>query len=242
MFDSHQLYKTLSKELSPAAAEALATTLGAMYAELRETVTRADFRALTKVVQDLAEAQKELAEAQKELAAAQKQTELRVEELAQAQQNTERAIAELVVTVQALSHRVDNMNKDIGGFSNAFGYTLENAAYRALPALLKKDFGIDIEGKLTRGFLPDKKRRGRDIEVNVLGTASQSGKRLMIIGESKAQISKKKLLSFLEEMVPRLDTGGLPPFIVIVAHMETERGVAALARERGAAFYFNDFD
>jgi hypothetical protein len=200
-----------------------------MYAELRDTVTRADFRALTEVVQELAEAQKELAEAQKELAEAQKKTE--------------QSVRELATEVQTLSRRVDDTNQELGGLSNAFGYTLENAAYRALPALLRRDFGIEVEGQLSRGFLPDKKHHGRDIEVNVLGTATQSGKQLMIVGESKTQVSKKKLLSYIDEIVPRLDTGGLQPFVVIVAHMETERGVAALARERGAAFYFSyDFD
>jgi hypothetical protein len=207
-----------------------------MYTELRDTVTRADFRALTDIVQELAEAQKRTETRVEELVVVQK-------ELAEAQKRTEQSLMRLATTIESLEHRLDDTNKQVGGLANDFGYTLENAAYRALPALLKRDFGIEVEGQLKRGFLPDRKHQGRDIEVNVLGTASQSGKRLMIVGESKSQISKKRFLSYIEEIVPRLDTGNLSPFVVIIAHIETERGVATLARERGAALYFSyDFD
>ena len=229
MIDTHQIYKKLSKGLDPEVAETLATTLGAMYTELRETVTRADFQQLREVVQELAEAQKTTEQRLDSLT-------MKVGELAEAQKRTEEAI-------RILARELGDTRKEVGGLSNTIGYTLEDAAYRALPLLLKRDFGIEIEGRLKRGFLPDRKHVGGNIEVNILGEGTRSGKRIMIVGESKSQISKKRLLTYLDEILPRLDTGQLSPFVIVIAYMETEPGVAELARERGVALYFSyEFD
>jgi predicted nucleic acid-binding Zn-ribbon protein len=132
-----RIYEELSQALDPKAAHKLASVLGAIYEDLQQTVTKAEFNDLRQVVRDLAEAQKrtetrveelaeaqkrtetrlgELAEAQKrtearveELAAAQKRTEARVEELAAAQAHTEQALARLTVRVDQLAVRMDQL-------------------------------------------------------------------------------------------------------------------------------------
>jgi hypothetical protein len=264
MIDTLELYQSLSKGMEPAVADKLVVAMGTMYRELhdelRETITRTDFSRLESVVFELAEAQKrtehrlehvaerveQLAEAQKrtehrleqvaerveQLAEAQKRTEYRVEQLAQAQARTEHNLG-------LLTERLDDTNAQLGGLSETVGYTLENAVYKTLPTLLKKDFGIDIEGRLKRGYLADLKRPGDHIEVNILGLGIRDNEPILIVGEVKAKISENKASKYLEEILPRLDSGGRKLFPVLVAHMETSPRVSDFIRERGAAFYFS---
>jgi uncharacterized phage infection (PIP) family protein YhgE len=230
--------------------------------ELAEAQKRTEARldSLIVRVDQLAEAQKRTEQRVEELAEAQKRTEARldslvarVEELAEAQKRTEARLDSLIVrmdqlaeaqintekALQALAIRLDDTNKQLGGLSATVGYTLENEAYKHLPALLGRDFGIVLEDRLKRGFLTDLKHADRHIEVNILGKATRDGKPILVVGESKVQISRSKLLHYIEIKLPLLDTGGVEPFVVIVAHMETEPGLAELARSRGAALYFS---
>jgi len=85
--------------------------------EVAETVKRSDFEELKAVVARLARSQEELAEAQK-----------RTEE-----------------EVKSLSRALKKTRKEVGGLSNTIGYSLENEAFKALPALLKDEFGLEVE-------------------------------------------------------------------------------------------------
>jgi hypothetical protein len=165
-----------------------------------------------------------------ELAEAQKRTEQRVEELAQAQKRTEEAVFRL-------ARRLDDTNKQLGGLAATVGYTLENEAYRYLPRLLERDFGVLVEEPLYRDFLRDLK--GQDVEVNILGKARQNSESILIVGESKAQLSKRDVDTFLRKRVEKLDTGGLRPFPVLVAHMVTQRGTVEYAQGKGVAVYLS---
>ncbi len=40
------------------------------------------------------------------------------------------------------------MKKQVGGLSHTGGYTLEKEVYKALPILLKRDYQIEVIGKL----------------------------------------------------------------------------------------------
>jgi DNA repair exonuclease SbcCD ATPase subunit len=257
VISSLKIYEELSETMDPTAARKLAAILDSLYQDVKQTVTRADFEELKGVVRELAEAQKrtearveELAEAQKrtesrveELAEAQKQTESRVAELAEAQKRTESRVAELAEaqkrteeSLRALADRLNDSNKQLGGLSMTVGYQLEDRAYRFLPRLLRRDFEIELEEPLRRDYLAD--RRGRDIEVNILGLARRAGRPILIVGESKAQLSRREVDQFLGKRMAVLESGGRELFPVIVAYMGTERGVAEYGREKGVAVYY----
>ncbi|MFO1424985.1 MAG: hypothetical protein U1F70_15300 [Candidatus Competibacteraceae bacterium] len=265
MINTYKIYEDLAQAMDDAAARKLASVLGVIYEDLQNTVTKVEFSELRGTVQELAEIQKrtelrveELAEAQKrtelrveELAEAQKRTELRVEELTEAQKRTELRVEELAEaqkrteeSVRRLADRLDDTNKQLGdtnkqmgGLAATVGYTLENEAYRHLPDLLRRDYGIEVEEPLYRDYLTDDK--GRDVEVNILGRARRGDEKLLIIGESKAQLSQRDIDHFLNRRAARLDTRGRTPFPVIVAHMVSQRGAVEYGRQQGAAVYLS---
>jgi len=206
--------------------------------ELAEAQKRTEQR-----VEELAEAQKRTEQRVEELAEAQKRTEQRVEELAEAQKRTEQRVEELAEAqkrteeaISKLTRRLDDTNRQLGGLAMTVGYTLENKAYVHLPALLRDDYGVECVGRLYRDYLTDK--GGRDVEVNILGRARRQGEEILIVGESKAQLSKNEIKRFLGR-VARLDTGGLKVFPVIVTHMVAQRDVVAEAKRSGVAVYLS---
>ena len=100
--NTYRIYEDLRSSLGEEAAKSLAHTLGPMFEELGNTVTKAEFRELNETVGRLADAQErtekrvaELAEGQASLAAAQVRTEAQVAELTKAQARTEAQVAEL---------------------------------------------------------------------------------------------------------------------------------------------------
>ena len=87
------------------------------------------------------------------LAAAQARSEERLDRveatldrLAAAQARTEEAL-------RKLTEAHDETRKQLGGLSHTVGYILENEAYRALPALLAADHGLEVEDRLIRTYL-----------------------------------------------------------------------------------------
>jgi len=243
MINTLRLYEELSDTFGEAPARALTRAIGSIYDDLKNTVTKEDFRELKQVVAELAQAQKRTEERVEELAQAQKRTEERVEELAQAQKRTEERVEELAQAqkrteeaVYHLSRRLDDTNRQLGGLAMTVGYTLENSAYVYLPALLKADYGVSCEEPLYRDYLTDNK--GADVEVNILGRAKKDAQDLLIVGESKAQLSKKDVQAFIKR-VTRIDTGGLRPFPVLVTHMISQRDVKNYAQSQGVAIYLS---
>jgi hypothetical protein len=104
--NTFRIYEDFRESLGEPAAKALAQTLGGMFEELRNTVTKEDFRGLTGEIDrqvsrldtalvDLTNAQNRTEQRVEELAQAQNRTEQRVEELAQAQNRTEQRVEEL---------------------------------------------------------------------------------------------------------------------------------------------------
>src|SRR3989304_1815785 len=157
-----ELNKRFDRVFDKKQAKTLAQVITEAYGDL---VKAGDFNELKAIVKDLAKSQQELAEAQK-------RTELRVEELAgaqkelaEAQKRTEKELRELVG-----EHR--KTRTQLGGLSMTVGYTLENQALKALPALLKKDYGLIVKEKLRRKFVTDDK--GQRIEINIIGQADQN--------------------------------------------------------------------
>ena len=164
------------------------------------------------------------------LAEAQERTERRLEKLAEAQERTEEELRQL-----AWNQR--QMRKQLGGLSTTIGYTLENSAFKALPKLLAQEYGLKLKGKLRRQFVTDKE--GHAIEVNIFGEATQNGRTVTIIGESKSQLSQKAVDEFLRKKVKRLEALYDNIFTVLVTHMTTSPRVEPYVREKGIALYFS---
>jgi len=248
MIDTLSIFEELKENFEPSAAKKLAELLGKLYTEITNTVTKAEFKELRDIVANLAQSQNELAEAQKssekrltrleevveELAQAQKRTEQRVEELAQAQKRTEQELQKLAIGLK-------DTQKQVGGLSDTIGYTLENQAYKYLPSLLQRDYGVTITTRLKRGYLED--ARGHPIEINILGEATKDGKSLLIIGECKSRLSKKNIKEFVEKRMKMFPSRYGEIFPVIVTHMISEPDAEDYAKEKGVALYYSyDFE
>jgi DNA repair exonuclease SbcCD ATPase subunit len=155
-------------------------------AELAEAQRRTDQR-----LAELAEAQRRTEQKVAELAEAQRRTDQRLAELAEAQRRTEEELRKLI-----LDHR--KTREQLGGLSHTFGYFLENEAYKYLPKLLKRDFGLEIEGRLLRDYIEIAPNRYE--EINIYGRGKIQGKPIIILGEAKTQLKKADINNFLKKV------------------------------------------
>ncbi|MGQ9756487.1 MAG: hypothetical protein ACUVRF_11220 [Desulfotomaculales bacterium] len=234
--------------------------LGAKMGELAQAQKQSETRLtrLEAVVEELAQAQKRTEQRVEELAQAQKRTEQRVEELAQAQKRTEQRVEELAQAQKRTEQRVEELaqaqkrteeelqkligehaetRRQLGGLSATVGYRLEDEAFKALPALLQRDHGLTVKGRLTRKFVRD--NRGEDIEVNILGRAERNGQTYTIVGESKSQLSKKDVDTFIRKKLKRLEGIFDAIFPVLVTYMISQPDVEEYARQKGIAVYYS---
>ena len=156
--------------------------------------------------------------------------EATLDRLATAQAGTEEAL-------KKLTEAHDETRKQLGGLSHTVGYILENEAYRALPALLKTDHGIEVEDRLIRTYLTTD--RGYPVEVNIFGRGRRDGREVVVIGESKSQLSAKNIDHFIQGRLTRLEPLFEDVFAVLVTHMISSPDVAAYAQERGIALYYS---
>ncbi len=251
MIDTEKLFKELSSSIGEKAAQSLTDAVFSLYQEVANTVTKKDFNQIidlmkesSTLIQKVIRVQENTIKVLDKLSERQARTEKRldsltekVEELAAAQTRTEKSLEELVAAQARTEKRLDSTNKQLGGLSATVGYTLENEAYKHLPELLQNLWNIKPLEKLYRGYLSTKS--GKDIEINILGKALKDSTEILIVGESKTQLSRKEVDRFIEKVVPQLDTGKLSPFPVFVTHMETSRGVSEYARQKGAAVFFS---
>lgn len=152
-----------------------------------------------------------------------------VRELAEAQKRTEDEIKALI-----RSHR--ELRSEVGGLSHTIGYRLEDESYKALPALLKKDLGIEVKGRLKRDFIEI--GRDRYIEVNIWGEARYNGKECVIVGEARSQLKKKDIDGFikradeLKRYIPKEQ-------VRILVTYHTSPQVQRYARENDIKVYFS---
>ncbi len=205
--------------------------------ELAEAQKRTEQRldSLTVKVEELAEAQKRteqrlgsLAVKVEELAEAQKRTEQRVEELAEAQKRTEERL-------DRLDKRVDNLQKEVGGISNALGYSLENSSYKALTKILPEKFGIKVE-KLYRKNLVYPS--GKFDEINIFGEGLKGRHKIYVIGESKSQFGLKDVKQFLKLLERVKNHLQADIFPLALAHQFHPRAEAYL-KEKGIAYFWS---
>ena len=148
-----------------------------------------------------------------------------VKELAQAQKRTEKELQKLI-------KEHTKTREQVGGLSITVGYILENEAMKALPTLLLKEFGLKVEDRLVRKFIKDK--RGRPIEINIIGKAIRNGERVVIIDEAKTQLSKNKVLEFLRKKIRPLEGVFKEEFFpILLTHMITQPDVEEYAYKNG---------
>jgi hypothetical protein len=213
MLDLIELNKRFDRAFDKKQAKVLAEVFVGAYSDL---VKAGDFNELKAIVKDLAEAQK--------------RTELKVEELAEAQKRTEIELRELVG-----EHRKTRTR--LGGLSMTMGYTLEDKAFKALPALLKKDYGLIVKEKLKRKFITDNK--GQPVEVNIIGQADQNGQTSVIVGEAKSQLSKNDIDAFMRKKLNRLKGIYDRIFPILITYMISEPDVEEYAKGKGIILYYS---
>ncbi len=119
----------------------------------------------------------------------------------------------------------------------AFDYRLENEAFKALPELLQRDFGIIVRGRPKRKYVTDNK--GKSIEVNIIGEATKEGKEVVIVGESKSQLSKNDVDNFVRRKLNRLESVFREMFPILITHMTTAPDVEEYVKEKGIALYYS---
>ncbi|UCH94984.1 MAG: chordopoxvirus fusion protein [Candidatus Aminicenantes bacterium] len=209
-----------------------------------EDVGREEFDELKGIVRDLAKAQERTEKRVEELAEAQKRTEKRVEELAEAQKRTEKRVEELAEAqrrteqeIKTLTKELKITRKEVGKIAGTVGYTLENEAYKKLPVLVEKDFGIKMKEPLLRKWVLD--NEGKYIEVNIFGSGEKQGKPVTIIGESKAQLSKNDIDRFFRKKIDRLQGLYQDIFMVLVTHMTSEHDVETYAKQKKVTLYYS---
>jgi hypothetical protein len=153
-----------------------------------------------------------------------------VKDLAEAQKRTEIELRELVG-----EHR--KTRTQLGGLSMTIGYTLEDKAFKALPALLKKDYGLIVKEKLKRKFVTDNK--GQPVEVNIIGQADQNGRTSVIVGEAKSQLSKNDIDAFMRKKLNRLKGIYDRIFPILITYMISEPDVEEYAKGKGIILYYS---
>ena len=220
MLNTLKIYEELKETLEPTAAKKITEILGTIYEELRNTVTKEDFKELKAVVQELAEAQKRTEQRVEELAEAQKKTEqrldsltLKVEELAEAQKKTEQRLNSLTLKVEELAEAQKKTEQRVEELAEAQRKTEIEIAKLAKGLQetrgelggLSKSMSYAFENEAFRK-LPDflKEKYGIEIkeklirediggkEINIFGKARRDGVDLFVIGESKLRLDEKK--------------------------------------------------
>ena len=220
--------------VEPQLREVLLALLEEVEKSREESVTRKEFLEFAKRTEENFE---RVWQVIGELAQAQKRTEERltrleavVEELAQAQKRTEERLEELIG-----EHK--KTRDQLGGLSHTVGYRLEDEAFKALPALLKRDYGLVVKDRLKRRYMKDNK--GRMIEVNIVGEAAMNGKKVTVLGEGKSQLSKKDIDNFVKRKLRRFYGVFEEVFPVLVTYMISEPDVEEYAKAKGIALYYS---
>jgi hypothetical protein len=128
--NTYRIYEQLKESLGDPAAKALAETLGGMVDELRDTVTKDDFRSLqdsmTASSGRLERSLEKLAEAQGQTAANVGRLDATMEKLAEAQGRTELKVNELAEAQSRTEANVGRLDAAMGKLAEAQGQTAAN--------------------------------------------------------------------------------------------------------------------
>ncbi len=235
---SSKLIRKIS-DLDPKIREVLLDLIDEVEEMVGETVKRDDFLKFAQqtnenfnrvwaAINELAEAQKKTEERLNKLAQRVDQLTQRVDQLAEAQIRTEEE-------VRKLAERMSFVEERLEGLSNSVGYGLENETYKYLPGILKRDFNIEVDGKLRRRYLDVGSKR---IQINIFGYGRKGDESLMIVGECKVRMSNKELDTFLKRIKKIEAQEGTKVFPIVVAHDFTPEMEERL-KKLGITYYWS---
>ena len=128
--------------------------------------------------------------------------------------------------------------KQFGNLIATVTYKLADRAYLSLPALLKRDFDITLDERLKRSYVTD--NRGKNSEINIIGKGKRNGSKIIIIGESKSQLSKNNVDAFIKRKLNRLS--GIfneEIFPLLITYMISSPDVEEYAKEKGITLYYS---
>ena len=257
MINTLKIFNELKQTMDPTAAEKIVDVIGAVYEELRNSVTKVEFNELKEVVKELAGNVNDLTKRvdtltirMEELAEAQKKTEIRLEQLTERVDKLTERVNELTVNVSRLERKVEDlvgemkgmkltiqdMRQEIGGLSHTVGYRLEDEAMKSLPGLLKRDFAIETQGTLIRDYVEIGPKKY--VELNIWGQGLQGDKPVEIIGEAKSQLKKKdvdKFLQTLKILEPIMNRQIVPLLVTYQTSLDVRRYIQG----KNIALYFS---
>src|SRR3990172_346513 len=155
-----------------------------------------------------------------------------VKELAEAQRRTEIKVAELAEDIRILVRGLGETRSEVGGLSRSVSYALENEAYRGLPKVLKRSYGIELKDRLIRAEIGGK-------EINIFGRAKRDGRDVLVVGEAKLRLDERRkkgerdVFEELEEKgrAVRWEYGEEEIVSVLITHYAT-KGFMREAQER----------
>jgi len=116
---------------------------------------------------------------------------------------------------------------------------LEDRGLKALPALLKERFGIEVQGRLIRTYLEN--ARGEREEVNIYGKGLKDGSELMIIGDSKPRLSEKHIDRFKRRLARLTPVFKVEVFPLMITYMAEPETLKRAEKENIAVFMSYDF-
>ena len=186
----------------------------AMLQDVREQQqeTRSQLQSVQQTLQELVHAQARLEARMTALEQRQDRTEQRLDDLTATVQKMQEEMAEMRAEFE---DRFQMLHRRLEGISHSLGYFLENRALVVLPILLKRVYGIEVEGDLERRYV---NVAGKMRQINIIGYGVRDGQRLLIVGETKVRPSKKEIARFLKTCEGLAEQEGLPLFPLIVAH------------------------
>ena len=155
------LTRRFERVFEPEQAVVLAETITEAYNDLVKTNDFNDLKAIVK-----------------ELAVAQRETKAELQQLAVAQRETAAQMTEL-------ARVVTNMGQELGGLSRSMSYSLENEAYRALPAYLLAQHRITVTERIVRTDIGGE-------EINFFALGERNGVAICLVGESKLQLDERR--------------------------------------------------
>ena len=160
--NTYRIYEDLRSSLGDEAAKSLAHTLGPMFEELGNTVTKAEFRLLDATVVRLAEAQERTEAQVAALTQAQERTEAQVAALTQAQERTEETVAHLAAGQADLTVAQARTEANLAALTEVVRSLVVGGERQAtrLDTVLGRTFEMQFRDRLT-SYLGRLMRRGR---------------------------------------------------------------------------------
>ena len=115
--------------------------------------------------------------------------------------------------IRLLSKEVRTLRERVEGVSSAVVYTLEDRAFRSLPARLREE-GVEVAGHLVRRYV---QVGGKERQINIYGHGRHNSSEALILGEAKVRPSRKEVDRFLRSARRLAEAEGREAFLLFVA-------------------------